>query len=631
MGRIVQKRGVNFKKRLKRLFLKLDVDSKGFSLPLEKTCLSDPRDIGEETYLYFKSIPEPYPLNKLRYVKSKEMLPGIADHLLKWLDLGVLELLDGVSSSNYMSFITCFIPFFVLGCKNIMFPGEKEPRLISDMTANGVNDCCYSLKWNMTVVLDHVKNWNPGTVFISFDLSKAYLQIKIPEPLRRFFGIYLPNFPGSPFKREIFGVMTGMPWGFKPAGFILRHQTDWIIRNLGCKFSWLGHHLWVDDFLFYMNQKYICDVDKVITEFDALVGTASHCRNVKKSIDTPTSVIVHNGIEIDTARGILSLPEVKNTRLLKILEFTSNANDSTLLKVPITEWETYKGVLNYIAYIVPLLKCWLSPWFKFNSERGVRPSCNDLRESAYEMLTFIRENYPERKVYRKMYLGTNGNWSLWDCRYNDVLLDEKTLVITVDSSSVDTGIFIPKQSIHCEVRISVSRTDLGNSCANELHGALYAVCHYGGMGRRVIVYNDNKATVKHINNFQARSRDSNEHVRSFVCWLMRSGSAVVARWVPGVLLHYADDQSRISALQSTEFYISGTQILEDSLFLFDPEKLSNDVWVWEDLVDVFNILCTNYISTFCTDRVFAIKKDGDGRILYSKVIPGSFIKYSLVN
>lgn len=627
MGNRSQKRKSCMKKNLKRLFLNLDVDSKGYSRPLDTTCSSDPRDVGDETFLYFKDIPEPFPLNKLNYIKSDKMLPGIAEHLLKWLDMGVLQLLDNVNKDNYLAYITCFIPFFVLNCKDIMFPGEKEPRLISDMTANGVNKCCYSLKWKMDVVLEHVKNWSPDTVFVTFDLSKAYLQVRIPEPIRRFFGIYLPNFPGSPFGKEIFGVMTGMPWGFKPAGFILRHQTDWIIRELRVKFPWLGYHLWVDDFLFYLSQSNIDDVPELVSEFDSLVSAASHERNKKKSITTPVTEVVHNGININVLDGIISLPENKCSRIIGILEFTSTATDNSLLAVPISEWETYKGVLNYVGYIIPLLKCWLSPWYKFCLERNVRPSCSSLRESATEMLLFIRKHFKSNILTRKMHLTSLGKWTLWDYRFKDVTVDRDTLIITVDSSSLDTGIFIPRQFLHDEVRVSLSRTDLGNSCANELHGALYAATRYGGTNRRVIIFNDNKATVTHINNARARSKDSNFFVQHFVNWLTCSGSAVVAQWVPGVLLHHADDQSRVSDLQTTKFYVSGALISESSLFLFDPTNLKSSVWVWEGLVHVFEVLCPRYVRSANYDRVYAEKYDSNGHLLYDKLIPGSFLNY----
>lgn len=629
MGRRTRGAKASMKKSLKGMFKNLPVDERGLSRPLGDTCTEDPRDIGEETFLYFKDVPEPYPLEKLRYVRNASMLPSIAEYSLKWLELGVLQLLDGIDKSNYMSVITCFIPFFVLNVRNIMFPGEKEPRLISDMTASGVNECCYSLKWNMSVIMEHVKHWSPDTVFISFDLSKAYLQVRIPEPLRRFFGVYLPAFPGSPFGREVFGVLSGMPFGFKPAGFILRHQTDWILRNMQSRFPWLGHHLWVDDFLFYMNSGYTCKVPDVVTEFDRLVAMCSHKRNVKKSVVQPGQVVVHNGIEIDTVLGTMSLPTKKCERLLSILRFTSGATDAELLALSVTEWETYKGVLSYVGYVVPLLKCWLSPWYKFCNERGTRPRCAELRESAAEMLSYLEKTYGTSQISRKMHLMRAGSWTLWDLQFDDAKLDDGTMIITVDSSRFETGIFIPTQPLRGEMRVSVPRSDLGSSCANELHGALYAITRFGGERQRVVVYNDNKATVKHINNARAKSSESNIFVKGFVHWLTWSGSAVVAKWVPGVLLHHADDQSRMNSLQSTSFYLGGTLLPEESVFLFDPRGLSDSVWVWDGLEDVFQVICPRYEGTHECCRIYAEKRDHSGLIVYNKLIPGSFIRYLL--
>lgn len=629
MGKRAQHKKSASRKAFKASLVNLSVDSRGKARPLSNVCQSDPRRINEETSMYFKEEPKFYGLKELTYLKSPTMLKDIGEHLIEWMHLGVLQLLEGVNLSNYMKFITCFIPFFCLDVRRIKFPGEKKPRLISDMTKSGVNDCCHTLEWPMKVVMNNVKDWTPDTVFMSFDLTKAYLKIEIPELFRRFFGVYLPNFEGSPFGKEVFGVLTGMPFGFKPASFILRHQTDWIIQRLQRKYPWLRHHLWVDDFLFYFDKVYEKDAKAVMSDFDAIVEEAGHVRNKEKSVTDPGQRIMHNGLYFDVVNGHMQLAEVKCIRLLKILEYTSTASDEDILKISIGEWEIYKGIMNYVGYIIPVLSCWLRPWFVFTTTYNKRPPCEELRESASEMLIYIKRNFGSKPLTRKFYRTLRGNWSLWDLKYDDVPIDKEVMIVTVDSSREDTGVYIPQQSVSSEVRVSVSRDDLGNSCANELHGCLYALIRYGKLGGRIVLYNDNSAAVKHINAVRARSRESNSFVKKYVSWLTYSGSAVVAKWVPGVLLHHADDQSRARCLQVTTFYLRGKPLAEKSVFLFDPNNLNECVWVWTDLEPVFRVMCPQYKASELVDRIYALKQDRVGKKLYDKLIPGIFKCYVL--
>lgn len=207
-----------------------------------------------------------------------------------------------------------------------VIPKPHQPgkwRLILDLSSPrgaGVNDgidrqLCSLRYAGIGDAARRVVQMGKGTLLAKMDLQSAYRIVPVHPDDRHLLGM---RWNGSVC------LDTALPFGLRSAPKLFSAVADallWVMFSRGVT---TGLH-YLDDFLFFGQQGTL----ECLTNLSRALET---CRGLgvpvaQQKIEGPSAVMVYLGIEIDTIRGCLRLPEEKLARLQSLLQ----------------EWSTKKG------------------------------------------------------------------------------------------------------------------------------------------------------------------------------------------------------------------------------------------------------------------------------------------------
>jgi hypothetical protein len=242
----------------------------------------------------------------------------------------------------------------------------------------------------------------------------------------------------------------------------------------------------------------------------------------------------------------------------------------TYLKVPIKELESYAGFLGHVASIARELNPFLKTWRSANARRPFRPPLKVIRGDSASMLEWVEANYPNERVHAQLYVRPCGSMTLHDLRYAEDhmtfggLLDKDVQMAMCDASATEAGI-VTWEGTHPTVK-SFPKEDFQNPDGKSVsvYNELWAICRsveilQPQQGRRYLVMNDNQAAVSQFNKRKPSKPDAYRIMRPVLTLLKRQRAEAVAVWLPGVMVHLADDASRTAALHDTEWRVVSPQ------------------------------------------------------------------------
>lgn len=301
-------------------------------------------------------------------------------------------------------------------------------RLVVDATASGLNEHLFTPKFSLPNHSDIVRKLQRNEFLAKADFKNGFLQLPLRQKECTLLGFF------NPFTAKYY-VFTRLPFGVGSGTFLFQTFSSVLRHFFRVAFN-IDLDVYIDDWLMHNPSAVTTKtIMKFFVQICDYLGITTH----PGKLEGPAQQIVFTGLEIDTVRLRLSIPDQKRMKYLQSLEKMLYSTSATM-----SDLTCLAGKLVHVSAVHTAGASHTQPLWDVLYENKTSWTRRQLASTRFSIQPQLRidllwwQSRLEHPIYRRIWTRYTNSLFLWDKRTAETN-PHGAVTITTDASSTGWG------------------------------------------------------------------------------------------------------------------------------------------------------------------------------------------------